>query len=340
MKRPASETEPIGMSAIDLFASGMGAFMLIALVFMVLFAATPTQEVPAPPPEPPSPVDCPEVADCPECPEPVDCPELPDCPDPVDCPEVPECPECPDCPEVESVNCPRPVPLPEIVPEQPPTPAPVTQEPSPAPPPPVPVQTMQLPDTDLVFVVDTTGSMRAETDSLKRELHIVVEVLERMMPSVGIGVVTFNDRRQRPQGRHFNVRRITGDEEAMRETQRFLRSIAVGDARGPNPDPPEAILAALQVATNSSFRENIRDRVIVVITDAYAYEDEVEETLRLARSFAAAEGQRVSTIHIPRGEVQWSEDSQAYLERLAEAGGGEFITDRGSILANILLSML
>ena len=258
MKRPASETEQIGTSAIDLFASGMGAFMLIALVFMVLFAATPTKQVPEPP-EPTPPVDCPEVPECPECPEPVDCPEVPDCPDPVDCPEVPECPECADCPEVEPKDCPQPVPIPEpIVPEVEPTPAPVTQDPPPPPPPPAPVQTMQLPDTDLVFMVDTTGSMRAEIDTLKRELHLVVEILERMMPSVGIGVVTFNDRRQEPQGRHSNVRQITGDEEAMREIQRFLRSIAVGDARGPNPDPPEAVLAALRVATSSTFRSNVK----------------------------------------------------------------------------------
>ena len=335
MKRPASESEPIGMSAIDLFASGMGAFMLIALVFMVLFAATPTKEVPQTPPEPTPVADCPEVPECPECPDPVDCPEVPDCPDPVDCPEVPECPECPDCPEVEAVNCPQPVPVPEpITQETSPTPAPARQEPSPTPPP-TPVQTMQLPDTDLVFMVDTTGSMRAEIDSLKRELHIVVEILERMMPSVGIGVVTFNDRQQRPQGRQFDVRRITGDEEAMREIQRFLRSIAVGDARGSNTDIPEAVLAALQMATTSSFRPDVKDRVVVVITDAYAYDDEVEETLRLARSFASAEGQRISTVH-----VRQNEDSQAFLERLAEAGGGEFVPDRGSILANILLSML
>ena len=241
----------------------------------------------------------------------------------------------PDCPEGEPLDCPEPVRCPQpITPEIDPEPVPAPEEPTPVPPP-EPVRTMQLPDTDLVFMVDTTGSMRAEIDSLKRELHLVVEILERMMPSVGIGVVTFNDRRQRPQGRHFAVRQLTGDDEAMREIQRFLRSIAVGDARGPNTDIPEAVLAALQVATTSTFRPDVEDRVVVVITDAYAYDDEVDRTLGLARSFAGVEGQRISTVH-----VRQNEDSRAYLERLAEAGGGEFVPDRGSILANILLSML
>ena len=45
MKSPQTETEHMGTAAVDLFASGMGAFILIAMVFMVLFAASPQQEV-------------------------------------------------------------------------------------------------------------------------------------------------------------------------------------------------------------------------------------------------------------------------------------------------------
>ena len=84
MKPPATEREQIGTSAIDLFASGMGAFILIALVFMVLFAATPRQqEPPTPQPAPvtcPTPEPCPEAPQCPLCPEPTVCPQIPECP--------------------------------------------------------------------------------------------------------------------------------------------------------------------------------------------------------------------------------------------------------------------
>ena len=192
-----------------------------------------------------------------------------------------------------------------------------------------------LPDTDIVFVLDTTGSMRNEIESLKRELHIVVQVLERMMPSVGIGVVTFNDRRQRPMARHHPLRRLTGDEGAIRDINRFLRSISITDSRGPNPDLPEAVLNALAVAVNTSFREDVANRIVIVITDAYAYEDEAARSLQIARAFAAAAGQRISTVH-----VRDNRDSKQYLETLAEAGGGEFVPDRGSILANVLLGIL
>ena len=344
MKPPASEREQIGTSAIDLFASGMGAFILIAVIFMVLFAATPKQEVPDTPEAPPVP--CPESEPCPETPE---CPE---CPPPVKCPEVPE-PECPDCPDVEPPDCPEPPPCPVVEPVDcpgmpecpvcPVCPEPVEPEPDQAAVPPDPQQacpdpnpqTSLLPEMDLVFVLDTTGSMRAEIESLKRELHILVGVLERMMPSVGIGVVTFNDRLQRPQGRHFPLVGLTNDEDAIRDINRFLRSISVTDAKGPNDDIPEAVLIALEAAVNTTFRAHVRHRIVIVITDAYAYEDEQVQTFRIARSFASADGHRVSTVH-----VRQNPDSETYLALLAEAGGGEFVPDRGSILANVLMGIL
>ena len=339
MKPPNTEREQIGTSAIDLFASGMGAFILIAVIFMVLFAATPKRETPDTPEAAavacPEPKPCPETPECPECPDPAPCPEPtePACPA---CPEQPACPEPEPCPTVEPVACPE-------TPECPACPiCPETEEPAPAPPP-VPQQacpepaerTSILPETDLVFVLDTTGSMRAEIESLKRELHILVAVLERMMPSVGVGVVTFNDRLQRPPGRHFPLRGLTNDEDAIRDINRFLRSISITDAKGPNVDIPEAVLIALNAAVNTSFRPHVAHRIVIVITDAYAYEDEQAQTFRIARSFASVEGQRISTVH-----VRQNPDSEQYLASLAEAGAGEFVPDRGSILANVLMGIL
>ncbi len=345
MKPPATEREQIGTSAIDLFASGMGAFILIALVFMVLFAATPRQEEP-PQPAPvvcPVPQPCPETPLCPVCPEPTICPDVPVCPvcpRIQDCPVCPTieptaCPELPPCPVVTPVVCPKQPDCPVCADcPEPPEPTPLPQHPQQACPKPE-ERTTLLPETDLVFVLDTTGSMRGEIESLKRELHIVVQVLERMMPSIGIGVVTFNDRLQRPTTRHHPLRRLTNSESAMRDINRFLRSISTTDARGTNQDLPEAVFSALEVAVNASFRKDVGDRIVIVITDAYAYEDEEDPSFRIARAFAQVPGQRISTVH-----VRDDPDSGRYLEKLAEAGGGEFVADRGSILANVLMGIL
>ena len=53
-----------------------------------------------------------------------------------------------------------------------------------------------------------------------------------------------------------------------------------------------------------------------------------------ARAFAASEGQRISTVHL-----QVNQDSESILIELAENGAGHFVPDRGSILANVMLSL-
>lgn len=347
MKINGDDQEQIGISAIDLFASGMGAFILIAIIFMILFAAA-SKHV--------------DTAQAQVCPEPVtmECPAVEECPPPIECPEV-EIPACPECPEVEATACPECPAVAEVeIPQCPPIPeiecpealdcpiCPICEEPSPVEPtptsaPPIEIQscpepaesTSILPETDIVFVLDTTMSMRFEIEALKRELYVVVDVLERMMPSVGIGVVTFKDRFQRPPIRHHPVRRLTNEPENLTDLQRFLRTISIHNASGTNPDTPEAVLLALRQAVSTSFRRDIKERVIIVITDAYAYAHEQNATFTLAREFAQTEGQRVAAVF-----VRTHTESELYLQQLADAGNGMLVHDRGSILANVLLSLL
>lgn len=338
MKPIAEDQEFIGMSAIDLFASGMGAFILIAVIFMVLFAAVPKKESDTLQAQPV--LECPavEIPKCPECPQVV----VPECP----IVEMPKCPECEQC-----VVCPKPAPIPRCppipsCPEAPECPACPVCESVPKPivseAPPVPVtcpepdeNTTMLAETDIVFVLDTTSSMYDEIDALKRELHLVVEVLNRMMPTVGIGVVTFNDRRQSPVTRHHKLRQLTGDEEALKDIQRFLRSIEAADARGSNVDVPEAVYQGLQEAVGTSFREGVSSRMILVLTDAPAYPDETLTSLQLVQRFSSTPGHRVSAIHVRQDAA-----TRKYLEALAESGRGSYIIDTGTILANVLLSVL
>ena len=78
MRRRDRELNIFSMSALDLFASAMGAFILITLILMPYYLKnTPTQE--------PTPVQqiCPAevpIPDCPVCPKPL---PVPDCPEPT-----------------------------------------------------------------------------------------------------------------------------------------------------------------------------------------------------------------------------------------------------------------
>ena len=338
MKPPATPGEGFGTSAVDLFASGMGAFILIALIFMVMYSATPAKELAAPPtPACPEPVQCPEAPACPVCPTCKACEVCQECaPVPV-CPDPEPVPECPQCPRVVQPSCPEPVacPICPVCPEAPqpraPPPAPECPQPDPQPP------SKPLPDVDIVFVLDTTGSMRYVIESMKRELSAVVEVLEQVMPSVAIGVVTVNDRRQKPVHRVHPLRRLTGDRDAADDLHRFLRGLDAGKAAGINNDMPEAFMTGLRLATAVKFRPNVTNRVVIVITDAYAYEDEIERSLVIARAFAQNAGSRISTVHLEAGKFPVADE---YLPALAKAGKGEYVIDRGTVLANVMLSVL
>ena len=72
MKRRSREISIFSMSALDLFASALGAFILLAIVIFPYFpntARTPIAAVAAPPPDPCPPVrPCPPSAPCPPCP--------------------------------------------------------------------------------------------------------------------------------------------------------------------------------------------------------------------------------------------------------------------------------
>lgn len=67
MKRKQRELSIFSVAAIDLFASGMGAFMLLALIAIPFFGNLSTNPIEA----------CPIVEECPQCPEIVEAPKCP-----------------------------------------------------------------------------------------------------------------------------------------------------------------------------------------------------------------------------------------------------------------------
>ena len=53
---------------------------------------------------------------------------------------------------------------------------------------------VQFPHLDLVVVLDTTGSMSDEIESLQKEIAQFTELMTKMTPSFSMGVVEFKDR--------------------------------------------------------------------------------------------------------------------------------------------------
>ena len=341
MKKRNRELSPFGMASLDLFASALGAFILISIViFPMIGEAVP--EIPTEPVEileapPPEPVDCPI------------CPVLAAVPEDADCPI---CPVCPECPVLAPMPVPTPVaapPCPEVtVPE--PIPCPICPEvPEPVPCPvaaPAAVANVerhfQFPHLDLVIALDVTSSMGRQVAALKAEVGQLAILLEQISPSFGIGMVAFGDRHWDQPLTVFPLRQISGPTRNRAAFRGFVNGLSVrmGLGRGGNADQPEAFLQALSQASRMTWRPESVRRVIVLVTDSPAYPEDLGRAIAAASTVARSDGHRVSTVYVnPMGLDDPT--TEEFLQRVANAGGGQFVRDvGGSLTVNLLLSLL
>ncbi len=191
-------------------------------------------------------------------------------------------------------------------------------------------KTFAIGDLDLVFVMDTTGSMRNEIADLQRSLLSITRVLQRMAPSLRIGFVAYKDRTDEYLTLVFPLSPM--NEPNLQRIQRFVRNLG---ARGGG-DPPEPVDQALYAALQLPWRPDAIGR-IVVIGDAPAHAPNWGRAVDLAAGFrrSGASDRRVSVIFTGRTRT-----ALEFFQRLAQAGGGELVSHRGRIMESVLLSVL
>ena len=331
MRRRNRELTLFGMASLDLFASALGAFILISIIIFPLIGDTsrsdPAEPVPLLVAEPsPEPIECPVCPSDAVLPTPVACPVLSP---PAPAPELPTVA----LPVAPPVAEPEPCPVCPVVP----TPAPCP-EPGPSP----GTSTYQLPHVDLVIALDVTSSMTRQVAALKAEVGQLSDLLSRMAPSFGIGLVAFGDREWERPTTTFPLRTISGPTLNRAAFRGFVNKLEVrmGLGGGANNDPPEAFLQALTDAARMPWRTESERRVIVLVTDNPAYPEEMGRTIATAAAIARMPGHRVSTVYINTQGIA-NLEVEGFLRRVAEAGQGQYVRDAGgSLTVNLLLSLL
>ena len=78
-------------------------------------------------------------------------------------------------------------------------------------------------DLDLVFVMDATGSMRDEIEDVQANLLGIVRVLHRLAPSLSVGFVAFKDKGDDYLSRVYPLVPMTGSN--LSDIQRFVESL-------------------------------------------------------------------------------------------------------------------
>ena len=201
------------------------------------------------------------------------------------------------------------------------------------------IKEIEIPDIDVVVCLDVTGSMKDQIEGLQQQIVDLANVFDALAPSTGIGVVAFGDRKWR---RPLYTQEIveTSNVQALQDFVDTL-SPAMGyrSTNDPNEDEPEAVAMALDEAVGLNWRAISQRRYIIVVTDNPAYYDKVESAKRTAAMFASTEGRHVSTV---RANYSGSYEARAFLMDLAEEGNGEFVDAAGgaSMIAGLLLAVL
>ena len=188
-----------------------------------------------------------------------------------------------------------------------------------------------FPPLDVVFVLDTTRSMRQEIAEMRASMLALSRILNRLSPSVRVGVVAYRDQGEAYVTRRYkftNLRSAAGF-DGLRKFLASLRAKGGGDV-------PEDILSALVVAGGMSWRADA-EQLIVVIADAPAHHKDWSRIIQSAGNFHRGKPprRRISAVVTARHA-----ENTSFFGRLSQAGGGEFVAHGGRFIDSALLSIL
>ena len=183
---------------------------------------------------------------------------------------------------------------------------------------------------DVVFVIDSTGSMGWLLGEVKDRVRALSSWIRTLVPVTRFGVVVYRDEDDpeyvtQIQPLTLNIGRV----------RRFLDDV---EAHGRG-DIPEAVHAGLEVAVSDARWKSDSRRVIIVLGDAPPHVENVETAVRTAQSFSSQGGTVTTvdtsfdanpTLAAKRLKVR-VEDLQTLgkggimpeFERIARAGGGD-----------------
>lgn len=195
-------------------------------------------------------------------------------------------------------------------------------------------------DMDIVFVMDTTGSMQKQIDDLNDNLLSIVDILRRVSPTLHMGFVAYRDNgKEEYLTRVFKLKEMS--DLNMKKLTIFVKEL---DADGGG-DIPEAIYAGLKEAINMPWRNKDSNvvKIIVLIGDAPAHAKNYKSILHNVSLFNSKTGKwKVSSIATYNADKRNkpNPETASLFKDIAINGGGDYVVEKGRIMESILLSAL
>ena len=190
---------------------------------------------------------------------------------------------------------------------------------------------------DLVFVIDTTASMTPVIRELAVSIRSIVRILQRLVPSVRIGISAYKDRDTGlPPVITFP---LTATDPYLPRIVGFIESLDASPVGSRTLE--EDVHLGLEAATLMPWRSDAR-QVLVVIGDAAAHAEYQNETFWRARDFVRDNELRtLATLFVTTpSSLEAGQRARPYFQALANAADGTFNDHTGSMIESVLLSVL
>jgi hypothetical protein len=172
------------------------------------------------------------------------------------------------------------------------------------------VRKLRASGLDIVFVIDSTGSMSGLLSEARAQIETMVAHLSSLVPGYRLGLVTFRDEDDEYLTRR---RELT---PATYGVVDFLDSVEAGGGG----DHPEAVYAGLRDAIDAMRWSRQARKVVILVGDAPPHLRDTGAIHKLVRRFTQ-QGGVVHTIFTNSGVTGAGEDERSY-SKIAEIGKG------------------
>lgn len=183
---------------------------------------------------------------------------------------------------------------------------------------------------EIVFVVDSTGSMGGVLQGAKRRIASMLEVLHALVPDTRIGILTYRDS---GKDEDYLMRQIPLSRDHYRAAA-FVQTLS---AKGGG-DRPEAVHEALLAALQMRWSQGAQ-RVIVLVGDAPPHPATEASVLTKLANFAKDGKSHIHAIVTSEsGIASLPEDTKIAFTKIAKAGRGVCIgfDDEETVLRQVL----
>ena len=212
------------------------------------------------------------------------------------------------------------------------------------------LNTMRSREIEVVFVIDTSGSMKSQIGDLQESMKSIAIALQRMSKQLSIGVVQYKDRGYQNSGVSSAplqpIPRVTAERPSSPEMDRVLNFIAGltaggGGFTGENNTEGEAVRDGLREGLRQAWANSPPSdsrQVVILVGDDIAHPDEVASALASVREWQKALPKTRVVSCIFTGST--GSESHEFFKKIATQGMGGVTVGSGGLMAAVLDQVL